>query len=712
MKHVVYPYLTLLLCACSVAPRMSRESSSQQTTSIEAPVAKMLPQKTILHGDIRTDNYAWLQNKNDPQVLSYLGRENAYTQRIMSQTEQLQKKLYQEFIARVQETDESLPVFDRGYYYYERTQQGLQYPIVCRKKASLSAQEQIVLDLNQMAKGKKYFALGTYRISDNGQLMAYVTDITGFRQFSLYVREVDSAVAPKPIIDKVTSFGWAQDNQTLFYTVEDSAKRPYRLYRHQLGQSTSQDQLMFEETDKRFRISIQRSKDRKFLFLNVNSHTTSEVRFLRADRPLETFALIEPRKANQKYQAYSLSNRFLILTNDTGVNNRVVVAPLDNYGRKGWQELIGHSTEVMQADAEVFKDYLVLYQREQGSPQIMVVPDYDLQRAYRVRMPESVYAIYRDNNPDFLADSFRFEYRSPLIPKTTYQVNSSNGQLTLLKRSKVLGDYDPSNYSSKRIWATASDGVRIPISIVHHKQTPLDGSAPTFLTGYGSYGANARIYFSPPKVSLLDRGMVVAIAHVRGGGELGKNWHIQGRMFQKKNTFTDFIASANHLIQQRIAHPRRIIASGGSAGGLLVTAAANIQPDLFRAMLIYVPFVDVLNTMLDSNLPLTVGEYEEWGDPRIKQQYQLIKSYCPYTNIKRVPYPAMLIRTAFYDSQVMYWEPAKYVAKLRTHKTDQNPLLLLTNLAAGHGGASGRYDRYKDTAFDYAFVLWQAGIKQ
>jgi oligopeptidase B len=674
-------------------------------TTIPPPVAKKVPKTDQIHGEKRVDDYFWLRDKPNPDVKAYLEAENAYTDAVMKPTEAFQESLYKEMLARIKETDVNVPYRQGGYFYFSRTEQGKQYPIYCRKKGSVEAAEETTLDVNKLAEGQKFMSLGAYTVTDDGNLLAYSTDNTGFRQYTLYVKDLRTGETRGPIAEKTGSVAWAADNQTIFYTVEEeSTKRQYRLYRHRLG--TTAHDLLYEEKDDAFSVGVGRTRSRAFLVLGIGSLTTSEARYLKADDPGGEWKMVAPRIAEQEYDVEHHGDRFYIRTNDQGRNFRLTWAPVSDPRRENWKEVVPHRPEVMLEGIDCFKDYYVLYEREKGLPQFRVT-DLRNGESHLVAFPEPAYSAFPSANFEFDTRTLRYSYQSLVTPSSVFDYDVDKRTSTLLKEQPVLGGYDRAQYQSERLFATAKDGVKVPISIVYRKGLKRDGSAPLYLNGYGSYGFPFPVNFSSNRLSLLDRGVVVAIAHIRGGGEMGKGWHDDGRMMKKKNTFTDFIAAAESLVAEKFTSPSRLVIEGGSAGGLLMGAVSNLRPDLFKAVITKVPFVDVINTMLDESLPLTVGEFEEWGNPKKKEDYDYMKSYCPYTNLAKKSYPAMLVKTSFNDSQVMYWEPAKYVAKLRTLKTDTHPLLLKTNMAAGHGGASGRYDFLREVAFDYAFMLGQ-----
>jgi oligopeptidase B len=671
------------------------------------PVARTIPTITVVHGDYRRDDYAWLRRKDDPEVLAYLRAENAYTEAAMKPTEALRESLYREMLARIKEDDQSVPYRRGGHFYYSRTEQGKQYPILCRKAGSLEAPEEVTLDLNVLAHGHPFLALGAYAVSDDDRRLAYTIDVTGFREYTLYVKDLATGELGPERIDNVASVAWAGDPAVLFYVTEDHAKRPYRLYRHRLG--SGGDDLVYEETDALFRLGVARSRSRAFLFTASRSFTSTEVRWLPADRPQAPWTVLAPREKDHEYEVDHGRDLFYIRTNGDGRRNfRLVVAPVADPRSGRWTEIIPHRDDVMLEDVDVFADHYVVHEREDGLVRLRVTA-VDGRSSHHVAFPEPTYDVSPEANAEFATSRYRFRYQSLITPSSVFDYDVDGRGLILLKQTPVLGGYDPARYRSERVHATAPDGTRVPVSLVSRKDAPRDGTGAFLLTGYGAYGFPYPAAFSSNRLSLLDRGVGVAIAHVRGGGELGKRWHDAGRMLAKRNTFTDLIAVAESLIAGGYTAADRLVIEGGSAGGLLIGAVLNARPELWAAAVLRVPFVDVITTMLDESLPLTVGEFEEWGNPKIREVYEYMKTYCPYTNVAVRRYPAMLVRTALNDSQVMYWEPAKYVAKLRAVNADTASLLFTINLEAGHGGASGRYDALRETAFDYAFMLTRLG---
>ncbi len=694
---------------------MTTPDNSPRPDRPQPPAARRHPVEHVIHGDRRIDDYAWLRKKEDPEVIAYLEAENAYADALMKPAAPFAETLYQEMLGRIQQTDLSVPYRLRGYLYYTRTEEGKQYAIHCRRTDAEGSSEEILLELNEMAAGHGFFALGAAEMSDDNRSLAFTTDTTGFRQYTLHIKNLLNAQILPLSVERVTSAAWAADNRTLFYTIEDEeTKRSYRLYRHALSAGKA-DELIYEERDERFHVGIERTRSMAYLLLTSASHTASEVRYLAANQPLEEFTRIAEREEDHEYYAEHHDGIFYIRTNSGGRNFRLVAAPVGQPGPENWREVVPHRGEVMLAGADAFEKHMVLCEREGGLPYLRIVDltagEKDLLKASRrMAFDEPAYSAALGANPEFSTDTVRYGYESFVTPRSVFDLNVRTGERILRKQQPVLGGYDRAQYASERIHATAPDDTQVPVSLVYRRDTPRDGSAVLLLYGYGSYGISMPVTFSSNRLSLLDRGAIFAVAHVRGGAELGKPWHDGGRMRHKRNTFTDFIAAAETLVSRRYTSPQRLVIEGGSAGGLLMGAVANLRPDLFRIVISHVPFVDVLNTMLDASLPLTVGEYEEWGNPQLHDDYEYMKTYCPYTNLERKAYPTMLVKTSLHDSQVMYWEPAKYVARLRTLKTDDNPLLLKTNMKAGHGGASGRYDYLREIAFDYAFLLTQMGI--
>jgi oligopeptidase B len=674
------------------------------------PVADKQPKTITVHGDSRVDDYFWLREKANPKVTEYLRAEDAYADAVMQPTAAFRDVLFKEIVGHIKEDDDTAPYRRGDYFYFTRTVQGQQYPIYLRKKGALTAPEEVLLDLNTLAKGLPFMALGAFTPSDDGRLLAYSTDSTGYRQFTLHVKDLATGALLPDQAERVGNIEWATDNKTLFFTTEDAVtKRSDKFFRHVLGSRTND--LVYEEKDELFDVFVGRTKDRALIVLQSAAKTSTECRYLPADTPTAPLAVIVPRSADHEYDVEHHGDLFYIRTNRGAKNFRVVTAPVGRTSEQYWTEVIAHRPDVKVEQVEPFAGHLVLSEWENGLQQVEIV-DLKTRERHRVSFPEPVYGASTGQNHQFDTTVLRYDYQSLVSPPSVFDYDMTTRRATLVKETAVPGGFDRSTYTSERVFATASDGTKIPISLVSHKQTRRDGSAPLLLYAYGSYGLSLAPTFASSRLPLLDRGVVYAIAHIRGGGELGEPWRDAGRMMNKITTFTDFIASAEHLIAQKYTSTGRVVIQGASAGGMLVGAVVNMRPDLFKAALAFVPFVDVLNSMLDATLPLTTSEYTEWGNPNEKPAYDYMASYSPYDNVKVQRYPAMLVRVAINDSQVPYWEGSKLVARLRATKTDANPLLLKVNFGAGHGGASGRYDALHDVAFNWAFVLWQMGINR
>ncbi len=640
-------------------------------------------------------------------VLAYLKAENAYTEAMMQPAQTLADSLYQDALRHIRETDLGVPYRKGEWLYYNRTEQGKQYPICCRKRGSLEAPEEVTLDRNTLARGERFMGLDAYVVSDDGHLLAHTLDRTGFRQYTLHVKDLRTGQLLPDTATNVTSVAWAADNRTLLYTTEDSAKRSYRVWRHALG--NSQPTLVLEEKDERFNVYVSRSRSQTFLWLNSNSQRQSEWRLLPADRPEAEPQIILPRQPDLEYEADHQGDSLYLRLNDRGRNFRVIRTPVTDLRPEKWVEVLPHRPNVLLEGLLCLARHTVVLEREQAVPHARVLPA-DGSASYRLEFAEPLRSVAPEQNVEFHTSLFRYRYTSYTTSPSVYDYDLETRQPKLLKQVEVPGGYDPARYQVERLDAPAPDGARVPVSLVYRKNLRKAGPQPLLLVGYGAYGYPAEVQFDATRIPLLDRGVIFAQAHIRGGADLGKTWHDDGRMLKKRNTFTDFIAAAEHLIARKYTRPSQLAIEGGSAGGLLIGAVVNLRPDLFGAAHLAVPFVDVINTMLDESLPLTVAEFEEWGNPKVRAEYEYMRSYSPYDNLRHGEYPALLVTTSFDDSQVMYWEPAKYVAKLRTLKTDRHPLLLKTNLAGGHGGSSGRYDRLKEHAFERAFLLRQIGV--
>lgn len=680
-------------------------------TPTVAPIAKVEPQTTIHQRWTLVDPYAWLQNKSDPTVTAYLEAENTYTQIMLKHTEPLQEQLFQEMRGRIKEDDSSAPQKRGEYWYYSRFAAGKQYRIFCRKKGSLDAPEEILLDENALAEGHAYCRVLIFEPSPDHNVLAYSVDTTGSLVFDLYIKNLrDGTLLAGPIPQTAWTAAWASDCRTFFYTVFDESHRPYKIYRHTLGEDVSADPLIHHETDDSFNVWVNRSRSGAYILVTIASQSTSEVRFLPAHQPTAELITIQPRQHWLEYYVEHHDNRFLIRTNDQARNFKLVEAPVSNPGKEHWHEIIPHSAEVLIESVLAFRDHLVVCERQQGLKQIRISDPDGIRDIRYVAFPEPVYNFYADMfvgtiNPEFDTDDLRFIYSSLVTPDSTVDYNMHTGTWIVKKQLEIPSGYDPSLYTSERLIATAPDGAHVPISLVYKKEyRQADGNA-LLLEGYGSYGFCNDPDFNSKRLSLLDRGFICAIAHVRGGSELGRDWYENGRLMQKKNTFTDFIACAEHLIAHQYTTPSHLAIFGASAGGLLVSAVLNMRPDLFRAAVALVPFTNVITAMLTPELPLTVIEYEQWGNPSDEQAFEYMLSYSPYENVRNIPYPAIFVRAGLNDLQVPYWDPAKWVAKLRAHKTDSNRLLLVTNMAAGHGGSSGRYNHLREDAQNYAFLV-------
>ncbi|HEY8205174.1 MAG TPA: S9 family peptidase [Pyrinomonadaceae bacterium] len=674
----------------------------------QPPVTDKKPKITEINGDRLVDNYFWLREKTNPAVIAHLEAENAYTTAVMKPTEALQEKLYNEILSHIKQTDVNVPYKQGGYFYFSKTKEGLQYPMFYRKKGSLDAPEELILDQNELAKGQKFMSLGTLSPSDDGNLLAYSTDNTGYRQYTLQVKDLRTGQLLPEKIERVDSVAWANDNKTLFYVTEDAVtKRNDKMFRHMLG--SDKYELIYDEKDELFDIGVGKSLDKAVIMLGAYSKTSNEFRYISAGDPNAEWKIILPRQADHEYDVDHRGDLFYIRTNKGAKNFRVVTAPVSDPSEKNWKEFVAHRPAVKVESIDLFANHAVLSEWENGLQQIEIV-DFKTNKRHRIAFPEPVYAAGLSNNREFNTTVLRYNYQSLTTPSSVFDYDMNGRKATLLKQTEVPGGFDKNNYKAERVFATASDGTKIPMSVVYRKTVKLDGSAPLLLYGYGSYGISISPGFSASRLALLDRGVIFVIAHIRGGGELGEPWREAGRMMNKINTFTDFIASAEHLVNNKYTSKDRLVIQGGSAGGMLMGAVSNMRPDLFKAVVAQVPFVDVLNTMLDASLPLTTSEYIEWGNPNEKAAYDYMKKYSPYDNIHQANYPAMLVKVSLNDSQVPYWEGSKFVAKLRDYKTDHNPLLLKVNMGAGHGGASGRYDAFRETSFDYAFMLWQMGI--
>ena len=706
-------FCVTMIAACSKAPVRSDQSAVQQSTPVEttcdAPKAEVRAHTHHKHGEKWEDPYYWMRNRDDPAVEAYLEQENAYSASVMSTTQALQKELYDEMLSHIDENELSAPFKHGEYWYYSRNEEGKNYEIHCRKKGSLQSEEEIILDENKLAEGKDYFAVGVLQPSPDGNLLAYSTDEVGNERYTLRVLDLRTGEhVGEEVKDAYYSLAWANDNKTLFYDRVDAANRPYQLYRHELGTPTAQDVLVYEEKDERFFLSVERTRSAAFVLLTLESAVTSEVRYLDANKPDEEFAIIAPRKQDVEYRVDHHGDRFFIVSNEDAINFRLFEAKLKNLARDKWTELIAERDDVTLRNVDAFADHLAIWERAGGLSRVRI-RDLKSGEDHEVEFPEPTYAAWPTANYVFDTTNLRFAYSSLVTPRSVFDYDMSSKKRTLVKQKNVP-NYDPSQYETARIYTSTWDKTQVPISLVWRKGARANGPAPLLLEGYGSYGANYDPYFSTNNLVLMDRGMILAIAHVRGGGENGRRWYEDGKYLKKKNTFTDFIAVAAELVSQGYTKPDRLAISGRSAGGLLMGAVTNMRPDLFALVVAGVPFVDVLNTMLDPSIPLTVIEWEEWGNPNDKKFFDYMRSYAPYENITNDRYPHILVTAGLNDPRVAYWEPAKWVARMRATTKPGNTLLLKTNMGAGHGGASGRYDYLKEIAFEHAFILTGLGV--
>ncbi|MGD8414749.1 MAG: S9 family peptidase [Candidatus Latescibacterota bacterium] len=677
---------------------------------VAPPVAKIEPVKLEKHGDVRVDDYYWLNQRENPDVVAYLEAENAYTDAVMAHTKDLEEKLFQEIKGRIKQNDESVPYKLDDYYYYTRHEDGKEYPFYCRKKGSLDAEEQVMVDVNQLAEGNEFCAVRGRRVSSGQDILAFGVDTVGRRFYTIKFKNLDTGeVFADEIPDVTGGMAWANDNKTLFYAKQDpTTLRSYRIYKHVLGTDPSKDPLVYEEKDEEFSCYVWKTKSKEYIFIGSFQTLSNEYRYLDANDPGGKFVVLQPREPDHEYDVDHYKDKFYIRSNWEAENFRLMETPVDRTEKSNWREVIPARDDVLLESFEIFDKFLVLQERKNGLIQIQFRP-WDGGEEHSLDFGEPAYTADIGTNPDFNTTLFRFVYTSMTTPRSTYDYDMVAREKTLLKRDEVLGGFDSNNYVTERMYAPARDGVKVPISLVYRKGIRKEGGNPLLLYGYGSYGYSMDASFSAARISLLDRGFIYAIAHVRGGQEMGRWWYEDGKLLKKKNTFTDFIDCAEHLIEQGYTQKDKMFAAGGSAGGLLMGAVINMRPDLFRGVVARVPFVDVVTTMLDESIPLTTAEYDEWGNPNEKEYYEYMLSYSPYDQVEAKAYPNILVTTGLHDSQVQYFEPAKWVAKMRAMKTDDNLLLLKTNMDAGHGGASGRYKRYRETAFQYAFILDLAG---
>jgi oligopeptidase B len=698
MMKSIYPMLllavVLIMPACKTDLKMN------------PPIAEKKPKELTIHGDTRIDNYYWLRERENPEVIAYLEAENAYRESVMKKTETLQEELYEEIVGRIKQTDQSVPYKKNGYYYYTRYEEGKEYPIHCRKKGSMEADEEVMLDVNQMAEGYAYYSVSGLNVSTNNRYLVFGVDTVSRRKYTLHVKDLTTGEMLDDQIPLTTGGStWANDNKTIFYTTKDEQTlRSSEIHKHILGTPAADDQLVYTEDDETFSTFVYKTKSEKYIVIGSSSTMTSEYRVMDAGTTDGKFRIIQPRTRGLEYSVSHFGDHFYIVTNLDAKNFRLMKTPVNRTTKDNWKEVIAHREDVMLEGIELFSDFMVIDERQEGLNNLRVINMKDGSEHY-LEFWEEVYTAGISYNPEFDTETLRFSYTSLTTPNSTYDYDMERREKVLLKQQEVLGDFDPENYEAKRIYGTAVDGKKIPMSIVYRKGLETDGQNPALIYGYGSYGFTMDPRFSSVRLSLLDRGFVFAIAHIRGGQVYGRPWYEDGKLLNKMNTFTDFNSCAEALINQGYTNPDKLFAQGGSAGGLLMGAVINLRPELYKGVIAAVPFVDVVTTMLDETIPLTTSEYDEWGNPNDKTYYDYMLSYSPYDQVEAKDYPNILVTTGLHDSQVQYWEPAKWVARLRDMKTDDNLLLMYCNMDTGHGGASGRYERYRETAMEYAFLL-------
>ncbi len=679
---------------------------------IKLPVCKKIPKELTIHNDTRIDNYYWLNDRDNPDVIEYLNKENEYTDKSLAHTKDLQEKLFNELKGRIKQDDSSVPYKKNGYWYYVRFEEGKEYPIYCRKKESLDNEEQILLDVNNMAKGFDYYHVTGLKVSPDHKFLVFGVDNVSRRKYTLHFKEIATGkILEKKIENTTGSASWANDGKTIFFSRKDEALRAAYIMRYNMD-SEKTDEIFFED-DETYSSVVYKSKSDKYIIISSGSTVADEYRILDAVEPYGEFKIFKPRKRGIEYSIEHYKDKFYIVTNYEAQNFRLMETDENNTNIENWKEVIPHRDDVLLEDIEVFDKYLVVEERENGLTNLRIIGD---EKDEYIKFPDPAYVTFIGTNPEFDSDELRFFYSSLTTPNSVYDYNLKSGEMTLKKQDEVLNvpnmpEFKPENYKSERFFITARDGEKVPVSLVYSKDTKLDGTAPLLLYAYGSYGYSTDPFFSPSRLSLLDRGFVYAIAHIRGGEEMGRKWYEDGKMLNKKNTFYDFIDVADYLSTNNYTSKDRLYAMGGSAGGLLIGSVINMSPESFAGAVAIVPFVDVVTTMLDESIPLTTGEYDEWGNPNDKEYYEYMLSYSPYDNVEAKDYPALLVTTGLHDSQVQYWEPAKWVAKLRDMKTDDNPLYLQTDMSTGHGGASGRFEKYKLTALHYAFIMDLAGVE-
>jgi oligopeptidase B len=719
-KLSLFAAVALLLASCG------ETTKTEEKVMPQPPVAKKVPEKMTIHGHTRVDNYYWMKLTDEQKeagskdsadaqtadVLEYLVAENDYREEVMKDLAPFQDSLFNEIVGRIKQTDMSVPTKVRGYWYYSRYEEGKEYPFYCRRKDSMENEEEIMLNGPEMAEGHSYFAIGGNSVSPDNSMTAYGVDTVSRRVYTVYVKNLFTGEHLEDKIEGTTGGAtWAEDNKTLFYSKKDPVTlRSYQIWKHKLGTPQSEDELVYQEDDETFNCYVYKTKSKKYIVIGSSQTMSTEYQVVDAMNPDQEFKMIQPRERGLEYGIDHYEDHFYIVTNYEAKNFRLMKTPVDKTEKENWQEVIAHREDVLLEGIDIFKDYLVVEERKNGLSQIRIKPWEG--NEYYMEFQDPAYLAYTSGNPEFDTKILRYGYTSLTTPSSTYDFNMETKERTLLKQQEVIGDFSPENYESERLYATAGDGTKVPISLVYRKGVKRDGKNPLLLYGYGSYGASMDPYFSSVRLSLLDRGFVYAIAHIRGGQEMGRSWYEDGKLLNKKNTFTDFIDCADFLIEEKLTSKDHLYAMGGSAGGLLMGAVVNMRPDLWNGVVAAVPFVDVVTTMLDESIPLTTGEFDEWGNPKDSTYYEYILSYSPYDQVKAQNYPNMLVTTGYWDSQVQYWEPAKWVAKLRELKTDDNMLLMYCNMETGHGGASGRFERLRETAMEYAFFLDLEGINE
>lgn len=705
----------LLSCVCVIFAANAQSNKIKMTETIAPPLATVKPKTLEKHGDVRTDNYYWLNERENPEVIDYLNKENAYYNTMTADQKQFQKDLFEEMKGRIKEDDSSVPYFYNGYFYITRYEKGKDYPIYTRKKGSLEAKEELLFDCNEMAKGHSYFQLGGLNISEDNKWVAFGVDTVSRRQYTIQVKNLlTNEILPFKIENTTGGSTWAGDNKTLFYTRKDpTTLRSDKIYKHKLGSDAKDDVLVYHEKDDTYSTFIYKEKSKKYLVIGSSSTLSDEFRILDAKKPDGEFTVFQKRTRGLEYSISHYGDNWYIVTNkDKATNFKLMVTPEGKTAKESWKDLIPHRKDVLLEDVDIFKNYLVISERSDGLNKIRI-RQWDGKGEYYLPFESETYTAGTSTNPDFDTDILRYSYQSMAVPSSVIDFNMKTKEKTILKEQEVLGGkFDKNNYTEERAWATAQDGTKVPISMVYRKGITKNGKNPLLLYAYGSYGASMDAYFSSIRLSLLDRGFIYAIAHIRGGEDLGRDWYDNGKLLKKKNTFTDFVDCSKYVIEQKYTSAEHLYAEGGSAGGLLMGAIINMAPELYHGVIAQVPFVDVVTTMLDDSIPLTTGEYDEWGNPNDKEYYDYMKSYSPYDNITAQNYPNLLVTTGLHDSQVQYWEPAKWVAKLRVTKTGNNLLYLDTNMEAGHGGASGRFEAIKEVAKEYSFLLDLEGIKK